>query len=50
MSKLEEESGSSASMLIVRQLSLSVALETCWIIDMVAVESWSGVGGDNEAL
>ena len=37
VSKLEEDSGSRASMLIVRQLSLRVALETCWIIDMAAV-------------
>lgn len=34
ISKLVEESGSRASMLMVRQLSERVALDTCWMIDM----------------
>lgn len=33
---MEEDSGSRASMLMVRQFSESVALETCWIIDILA--------------
>ena len=36
MSKLELDSGSRRSMLIVRHLSERVASETCWIIDMFA--------------
>ena len=37
VSKLVDESGSSASMFMVRQLSEREALETCWMMDMVAV-------------
>jgi hypothetical protein len=40
-SKLEEDSGSRASMLMVRQLSFSVALLCCCIIDMMAA-LWRG--------
>lgn len=38
MSKLEEDSGSRASMLIVRQLSEREAVDTCWMIDILAVD------------
>jgi len=48
VSKLEEDSGSRASMLIVRQLSEREALETCWIMDMLVggygFEGWRGRG------
>jgi hypothetical protein len=38
VSKFEEDSGSRRSMLMVRQLSEREALETCWIMDMMAVK------------
>lgn len=37
VSKLDEDSGSRRSMLIVRQLSLSEAVVTCWMMDILCV-------------
>lgn len=50
VSKLEEDSGSRASMLIVRQLSESVALETCCMIDIFADFKFQGTRVDSVKL